>query len=285
MHTQAPPTPRGAALKVAAIQMVSTPAREENLAAAARLIDAAAAQGARLVSLPEYFCQFGWKETDKFQIAEAEGSGPIQDLLAAKARQHGIWLAGGSLPLKTPDPSKVTNTALLFDPQGRMAARYDKLHLFSFQDGARSLDESRTMVAGRQCVAADTDVGRVGLSICYDVRFPELYRALGEVDLLLVPSAFTETTGRAHWELLLRARAVENQCYVLAAAQGGTHANGRRTFGHSMLVDPWGEIVASQALGEGVVVGELDAERLQAVRRMVPALRHRRLRTPAELWA
>jgi nitrilase len=140
MHTQAPPAPRGAALKVAAIQMVSTPARDENLAVAARLIDAAAAQGARLVSLPEYFCQFGWTETDKFQIAEAEGSGPIQDLLAAKARQHGIWLAGGSLPLKTPDPSKVTNTALLFDPQGRVAARYDKLHLFSFQDGARSLD-------------------------------------------------------------------------------------------------------------------------------------------------
>ena len=269
-------------MKVAAIQMVSTPERDENLAAAARLIDEAAAAGARLVSLPEYFCQFGWKETDKFQIAEAAGRGPIQDLLAAKARQHGIWLAGGSLPLKTPDPAKVTNTALLFNPQGEVVVRYDKLHLFSFQDGERSLDESRTMVAGQQCVAADTGVGRVGMSICYDLRFPELYRALGEVDLILVPSAFTETTGRAHWELLLRARAVENQCYVLAAAQGGTHANGRRTFGHSLLVDPWGEVVASLPLGEGVVIGELDAERLQSVRRMVPALRHRRLRTPAE---
>ena len=269
-------------MKVAAIQMVSTPQRDENLATAARLIDSAAAQGAQLVSLPEYFCHFGWKETDKFQIAEAEGRGPIQDLLAAKAREHGLWLAGGSLPLKTPDPSKVTNTALLFDPQGRVAARYDKLHLFSFQDGERSLDEGRTMVAGRQCVAADTAVGRVGLSICYDVRFPELYRALGEVDLILVPSAFTETTGRAHWELLLRARAVENQAYVLAPAQGGRHETGRRTWGHSMLVGPWGEVLASQALGEGVVVGELSAERLKAVRSMVPALRHRRLRTPAE---
>ena len=182
-------------MKVAAIQMVSTPDRDENLAAAARLIDEAAAAGARLVSLPEYFCQFGWKETDKFQIAEAEGSGPIQDLLAAKARQHGLWLAGGSLPLTTADPTKVTNTALLFDPQGQVVVRYDKLHLFSFQDGERSLDESRTMVAGRQCVVADTALGRVGMSICYDLRFPELYRALGEVDLILVPSAFTETTG------------------------------------------------------------------------------------------
>lgn len=266
-------------MKVAAIQMVSTPERDENLAAAARLIDEAAAAGARLVSLPEYFCQFGWRETDKFQIAEAEGSGPIQEMLAAKARQHGIWLAGGSLPLKTPDPAKVTNTALLFNPQGEVVVRYDKLHLFSFQDGERSLDESRTMVAGQHCVAADTDVGRVGMSICYDLRFPELYRALGVVDLILVPSAFTETTGRAHWELLLRARAVENQCYVLAAAQGGTHANGRRTFGHSLLVDPWGEVVASLPLGEGVVMGEMSAERLQSVRRMVPALQHRRLRT------
>ena len=256
-------------MKVAAIQMVSTPDRDENLAAAARLIDEAAAAGARLVSLPEYFCQFGWKETDKFQIAEAEGSGPIQDLLAAKARQHGLWLAGGSLPLTTADPAKVTNTALLFDPQGQVVVRYDKLHLFSFQDGERSLDESRTMVAGRQCVVADTAVGRVGMSICYDLRFPELYRALGEVDLILVPSAFTETTGRAH--------------YVLAAAQGGTHANGRRTYGHSLLVDPWGEVVASLPLGEGVVLGELSAERLQSVRKMVPALRHRRLRTPSDL--
>jgi nitrilase len=270
-------------MKVAAIQMVSTPLRDENLATAARLIDAAAAGGARLVSLPEYFCQFGWKDTDKFEIAEDAGSGPIQDMLSAKARQHGIWVAGGSLPLKTSDPAKVTNTALLLDPQGRVVARYDKLHLFSFQDGERSLDESRTMVAGQQCVAAQTDVGRIGMSICYDLRFPELYRALGEVDLILVPSAFTETTGRAHWELLLRARAVENQCYVLAAAQGGTHANGRRTFGHSMLVDPWGDIVASLPLGEGVVMGEMRSERLLDVRKMVPALRHRRLKTPTDL--
>ena len=270
-------------MKVAAIQMVSTPLRDENLSTAARLIDEAAAAGARLVSLPEYFCQFGRADTDKFQIAETEGSGPIQELLAAKARQHGIWLAGGSLPLKTPDPAKVTNTALLFNPQGQLAARYDKLHLFSFQDGERSLDESRTMLAGQQCVAVDTELGRIGLSICYDLRFPELYRALGTVNLLLVPSAFTETTGRAHWELLLRARAVENQCYVLAAAQGGVHANGRRTFGHSLLVDPWGEVVASLPLGEGVVMGDFSAERLQSVRQMVPALRHRRLHTSTEL--
>jgi nitrilase len=219
------------------------------------------------------------RETDKFQIAEEFGLGPVQEMLTAKARQHAIWVAGGSIPIKTLDPAKVTNTALLFNPQGDMVVRYDKMHLFSYQDGTRHLDEGRTMVAGTAVVAADTPFGRIGMSICYDLRFPEIYRAMGQVDLILVPSAFTVPTGTAHWSVLLRARAIENQCYVLAAAQGGTHASGRQTYGHSMLIDPWGEVVADLPLGEGVVMGQMDPERLQSVRHNLQALQHRRLNT------
>jgi nitrilase len=266
-------------MKIAALQMVSAPDLATNLATAERLIDQAAAEGAQLVSLPEYFVQIGLRETDKFQIAEEFGLGPVQEMLTAKARQHAIWVAGGSIPIKTLDPAKVTNTALLFNPQGDMVVRYDKIHLFSYQDGTRHLDEGRTMVAGTAVVAADTPFGRIGMSICYDLRFPELYRAMGQVDLILVPSAFTVPTGTAHWLVLLRARAIENQCYVLAAAQGGTHASGRQTYGHSMLIDPWGEVVADLPLGEGVVMGQMDPERLQSVRHNLQALQHRRLNT------
>jgi predicted amidohydrolase len=264
-------------MKIAALQMVSKPDLATNLATAERLMDQAAAEGAQLVSLPEYFVQMGLSETDKFQIAEALGQGPIQAMLSAKARQHAMWVAGGSVPIQTPDPAKVTNTALLFNQQGERVARYDKLHLFSYQDGTRHLDEGRTMVAGTSVVVADTPFGRVGLSICYDLRFPELYRAMGEVDLILVPSAFTVPTGTAHWHVLLRARAIENQCYVLAAAQGGTHASGRQTYGHSLLIDPWGEVVAELPQGEGVVMGQMDPERLKSVRHHLQALQHRRL--------
>jgi predicted amidohydrolase len=266
-------------MKIAALQMVSAPDLATNLATAERLIDQAAAEGAQLVSLPEYFVQIGLRETDKFQIAEEFGLGPVQEMLTAKARQHAIWVAGGSIPIKTLDPAKVTNTALLFNPQGDMVVRYDKMHLFSYQDGTRHLDEGRTMVAGTAVVAADTPFGRIGMSICYDLRFPEIYRAMGQVDLILVPSAFTVPTGTAHWSVLLRARAIENQCYVLAAAQGGTHASGRQTYGHSMLIDPWGEVVADLPLGEGVVMGQMDPERLQSVRHNLQALQHRRLNT------
>ena len=268
-------------MKIAAIQMVSAPDLETNLATASRLIDQAVSDGAQLVSLPEYFVQMGLHETDKFQIAEEFGHGPMQEMLASKARQHDIWVAGGSMPIKTHDPAKVTNTALLFNPQGEVVARYDKMHLFSYQDGTRNLDEGRTMVAGTEIVTADTPFGRIGMSICYDLRFPELYRAMGEVDLILVPSAFTVPTGSAHWNVLLRARAIENQCYVLAAAQGGTHASGRQTYGHSMLIDPWGEVVSVLPEGEGVVMGEMDLERLKSVRHNLQALRHRRLSASA----
>lgn len=264
-------------MKIAAIQMVSAPDLVTNLTTAAKLMDQAAADGAQLVSLPEYFVQIGWHETDKFQIAEEFGHGSIQEMLATKARQLNLWVAGGSIPIKTQDPAKVTNTALLFNPQGEVVVRYDKMHLFSYQDGSRHLDEGRTMVAGTSVVVVDTPFGRIGMSICYDLRFPELYRAMGEVDLILVPSAFTVPTGSAHWRVLLRARAIENQCYVLAAAQGGTHASGRQTYGHSILIDPWGEVVSVLPEGEGVVMGEMDSARLKSVRQNLQALRHRRL--------
>jgi len=267
-------------MKIAALQTVSTPDVDRNLEAAARLIGQAAREGAMLVSLPEYFCLMGLRDTDKLAIAEAAGQGPLQSFLAEQARQHGLWLIGGTLPIRpAPDAERVRNACCVFAPDGALAARYDKVHLFRFDNGRESYDEARVLDAGDAPVALQAGALRVGLSICYDLRFPELYRALTSppCDLLSVPAAFTYTTGRAHWELLLRARAVENQCYVLAAAQGGTHENGRRTWGHSMIVDPWGEVLAVRPEGEGVVMAEIDPKRLAAVRQQLPALAHRRL--------
>lgn len=261
---------------VAAVQMVSGPDVSRNLADADRLIGEAAERGASLVLLPEYFCAMGRRDADKLGIRETPGSGPIQDFLSDTARRHDVWLIGGTLPLASPEADRVLNTTLVFDPQGRPVARYDKIHLFNFVKGDEAYDEARTIRPGEQVRAFDAPFGRVGLSVCYDLRFPELYRALGNCTLMVVPAAFTYTTGRAHWELLLRARAVENQCYVLAAAQGGRHENGRRTWGHSMLIDPWGEIVAAREdEGPGVVVGTLDPARLADVRQSLPAVCHR----------
>lgn len=265
----------GGNVRVAALQMVSTPRVEENLKTAAGLVAQAVAQGAQLVALPEYFPIMGLSDADKFAVREVDGRGAIQDFLAATARKHGIWLVGGSLPLVAAEAGKVLNSCLVFDPRGERVARYDKIHLFGFQKGNERYDESATIEAGRQPVAFAAPFGRVGLSICYDLRFPELYRSLGTCDLLLVPAAFTETTGRAHWEILLRARAIENQCYVLAIAQGGRHENGRETHGNSMLIDPWGEVVARRDKGEGLVLGEVDPARIAEVRASLPALRHR----------
>ncbi|MBC7413581.1 MAG: carbon-nitrogen hydrolase family protein [Herminiimonas sp.] len=263
--------------KVAAVQMVSTPEVAVNIATARRLVGEAAVQGAALVLLPEYWPLLGLHETDKLRHAETEGCGPMQETLSGLAREHAIWLIGGTLPLVSAENGKVMNTTLVYRPDGSLAARYDKIHLFSFRRGDESYDESRTITAGSALRSVETPFGRIGLSVCYDLRFPELYRALGDCALIVVPSAFTWTTGRAHWEILLRARAIENQCYVLAAAQGGTHPNGRRTWGHSMLIDPWGDPVAVLGEGEGVVVGELDVEHLRAIRENLPALQHRRL--------
>jgi predicted amidohydrolase len=262
---------------VAAVQMVSSPNVDDNLETARRLLAQAAREGAKLVTLPEYWPIMGMLDTDKVAHAEQPGQGIIQDFMAAQAREHGVWLIGGTMPLASDDAGRVLNTTLVYDPDGQAVSRYDKIHLFGFTKGEESYDEARTIVPGAAVGSFEAPFGRVGLSVCYDLRFPELYRAMGECALIVVPAAFTHTTGMAHWEVLLRARAIENQCYVLASAQGGTHRNGRRTFGHSMLIDPWGQVVDQVAEGEGVVVGEIDTDFLGQVRQNLPALKHRKL--------
>lgn len=261
----------------AALQMVSTPDPVQNREVAQRLVREAAASGAQLVVLPEYWAILGRHEQDKLAHAERPGDGPLQQFMAALARETGIWLLGGTIPLVSDQPGKVLNSLLAYGPDGALAARYDKIHLFGFSRGDESFDESRTIAPGDAVGVLETPFARVGLSICYDLRFPELYRAMGHCDLVVVPSAFTYTTGSAHWEVLLRARAIENQCYVLAAAQGGRHPNGRRTWGHSMLVDPWGEVDAVLAEGEGVVAGAVERALIDDVRSSLPALGHRKL--------
>jgi deaminated glutathione amidase len=262
-------------MRVAAVQTIAGGDVAENLAQAAVWVGKAAAQGAQLILLPEYFGILGARATDKLAVKENDGHGPQQDFLARMAREHRAIVIGGSVPIATANPQRVRSACLVYGPDGERIARYDKVHLFRFTKGAEDYDETRTIERGDLPVTFDTRCGRVGLSICYDVRFPELYRALGDCALLVVPAAFTATTGAAHWELLLRTRAVENQCYMLAAAQGGLHPNGRRTWGHSMLVDPWGAIVASQDEGPGVVVGDVDPARIAEVRQQLPAWTHR----------
>lgn len=266
------------AYRVAAIQMTSGNDVAANLATARALVAKAAEAGASLVLLPENFGLMALHARDKVTARERDGDGPQQAFLSETARAHRQYVIGGSVPLACDDPARTRQSLLVDGPDGRRIARYDKIHLFRFTHGDEDYDEAKTIVGGSAPVAFDAPCGRVGLSICYDVRFPELYRALGELALIVVPAAFTQRTGRAHWEILLRARAVENQCYVLAAAQTGEHPGGRRTFGHSMLVDPWGDIVASQAEGEGVVVGDIDPARISDVRARLPALAHRTLR-------
>jgi len=263
--------------RVAALQMVSTPEVVSNLESADRLIAAAAAAGARLVALPENFYLIGRHEADKVRVREPEGEGPIQSFLAAAARRHRVWIVGGTAPISCADPGRIRSACLVFDDTGRRVARYDKMHLFRFEAGDERYDESRTLEAGESAVAVQSPFGRLALSVCYDVRFPELYRELGDFDAMFVPSAFTVPTGAAHWETLLRARAIENQAYVIAPAQGGWHASGRRTYGHSMIVDPWGQVLAVRPEGEGVLLAEIDTGRVQEVRASLPAVANRRL--------
>jgi len=266
-----------ASFRAAAIQMVSTPLVEENLAEAGKLVARATGEGAKLVVLPEYFCIFGMRDGDKVAAREQDGSGPIQDFLAATASRHQVWLVGGSVPLACADPNKVRNSCLVYDATGKRVARYDKIHLFGLQLGAERFNESRTIEPGAEPKALDSPFGRIALSVCYDVRFPELYRALAPMDIILVPSAFTATTGRAHWETLLRARAIENLAWVIAPAQGGKHRNGRQTHGHSMIVDPWGKVVAERAAEPGVVLAEIDPAFQEKMRTSLPVLEHRRV--------
>ena len=328
-------------MQVAAIQMVSGTQVADNLRVAHALLTEAAAEGAELAVLPEYFCVMGRRDTDKLALQEALGQGPIQDWLAATARELGLWIVGGTLPLSCAPPDtesdrrsagpsqakaaapsggsatgeavergglsaarpsaganapsggsatgeaverggKCRNASLVFSPKGERVAHYDKIHLFKFDDGTRVYDEAAVLTAGHapalfDLPARDGHTWRVGLSVCYDLRFPELYRgyAAQGADLLLVPSAFTHVTGQAHWEVLLRARAIENLCGVVAAAQGGTHENGRRTWGHSMVIDAWGQVLAQRAEGAGVALAELDFAALAARRTQLPALGHR----------
>jgi nitrilase len=263
--------------RVAAIQMVSAPEVAPNLQAAERLISAAAAAGARLVALPENFYLIGRHEGDKVKAREPDGRGPIQDFLSRVARSQKVWIIAGTVPLSGADDQHIRGACLVYDSEGRRVARYDKMHLFRFTAGDERYDETRTLEPGERPVAIDSPFGRLALSVCYDVRYPELYRSLGAFDAMFVPSAFTVPTGVAHWETLLRARAIENQAYVIAPAQGGGHAGGRRTYGHSMIVDPWGEILAEQAEGEGVVLAEMDLQRIREVQASLPANANRRM--------
>jgi len=270
-----------AELKIAGIQMVSSASLQENLEIARRLIKAAAHDGAQIAVLPEYFCIMGLKDTDKVNIREKLGGGPIQEALSALAKDSGIYLIAGTIPLEAKDPNKVLNTTLVFSPDGQRVGRYDKIHLFGFQTSTERYQESETIEAGEQPGIIKININGAewsfGLSICYDLRFPELYRALGQVDCHIIPAAFTYTTGKDHWEILLRARAIENQCYVLASAQGGVHQNQRRTWGNTMLIDPWGDVLAKLPEGEGFISGVLSKDKLNEVRSKLPALAHRKL--------
>lgn len=262
-------------IKIAGIQMASGPQVAANLSEAERLIEIAVEEGARLVALPEYFAIMGLKDTDKIKAREQEGDGPIQKFLSRMAKKHNIWLVGGTIPLKASVANKVRNSCLVYEPSGKLAARYDKIHLFGLDLGNEHFREEDTIEPGDGVVVLETPFGIIGLSVCYDLRFPELYRAMGEVDLIVIPSAFTDTTGKAHWEPLIRARAIENLCYVLAPAQGGYHLSGRETHGHSMIVDPWGVVLDKLPKGSGVVIAGINPAYQASLRNSLPALKHR----------
>ncbi|KIO49816.1 carbon-nitrogen hydrolase family protein [Nitrosospira sp. NpAV] len=273
----APGTTQKGSIRVAAIQMAAGPNVSGNLEEAARLLDMAAAQGAKLVALPEYFCIMGMQDADRVAAREHDNQGPIQEFLSQTAKRLNIWLVGGSVPLVSSRPDKVRNSCLVYDDQGRQVARYDKIHLFGLELGNERYAEEETIEAGCGVVALESPFGRIGLSICYDLRFPELYRSMGKVDIIFAPAAFTATTGKAHWETLIRARAIENLAYVVAPAQGGYHVNGRETHGDSMIVDPWGVVLDRLPRGSGVVIADINPEYQASLRNSLPALNHRTL--------
>lgn len=264
-------------VRVGAIQMASGPNVAANLAEAERLIQMAVNGGAKLVALPENFAIMGLNDGDKVEVSENPGKGPIQKFLAAQAKKHGIWLVGGSVPLACDEPGKVFNSCLVYDDKGKQVARYDKIHLFGLNLGNEHYREEATIEAGKTVVVVETPFGRIGLSICYDLRFPELYRAMGDVDIILVPAAFTATTGKAHFETLVRARAIENLAYVIAPAQGGYHLSGRETHGDTMIVDPWGNVLDRLPRGSGVVIAGINRTYQEGLRKSLPALGHRSL--------
>lgn len=265
-------------LKVAGIQMASSPSVAANLIEAERLIKMAVETGAKLVVLPEYFAIMGLNDNDKVKVRENEGEGPIQRFLSKIAKKNKIWLIGGTVPLVSSSAKKVRNSCLVYNDKGKQVARYDKIHLFGLDLATEQYHEEKTIEAGDEVVVVDTPYGKIGLSTCYDLRFPELYRAMGEVDMIVVPSAFTETTGKAHWETLVRARAIENLCYVIAPAQGGYHLSGRETHGNSMIVDPWGVVLDHLPRGSGIVVANVNQHYQESLRNSLPALKHKTIK-------
>ena len=279
-NKQSEPAKTSAGLvKVAGIQMASSPQVASNLTEAERLIAIAAGQGAKIVVLPEYFCIMGVKDIDKVAVREIAGDGPIQRFLAKMAKKYKIWLIGGTVPIVSNYPNKVRNSCLVFNDKGVQVARYDKIHLFGLDLGTEHYHEENTIESGNEVVVVESPYGKIGLSVCYDLRFPELYRAMGQVDIIVIPSAFTETTGKAHWESLIRARAIENLCYVIAPAQGGYHLSGRETHGNSMIVDPWGVILDRLPRGSGVVIANINRDYQASLRKSLPALKHRTIKT------
>jgi len=262
--------------------MISTADVDQNLESASELITQAVNQGANFLLLPENFPLMGHEEHDKVAILEPFGQGPIQDFLSEQSQKHGVWLMGGTIPLQASVVDKIRSACLLYDPEGRCAFRYDKIHLFDVtvdEGSEESYQESNTLEAGNEIVVAETPLGNIGMSVCYDLRFPELYRAMLEYDvnIITVPSAFTATTGKVHWESLLRARAIENLCYVIASNQGGQHINDRETWGHSMIIDPWGEIIDCIEKGPGFAIADIDLEKQKTLRRNFPCLGHGQL--------
>ncbi len=267
--------------KIAAIQMASGPNVSANLIEAGRLIALAAEAGAQLVVLPENFALMGMTERDKVELREREGEGPIQEFLSRQALRHQLWIVGGTVPVEASAPDKIRAACLVYDTRGKQVARYDKIHLFdvALKESGEEYNESATIEPGEAPVVLDTPFGRLGLAVCYDLRFPELFRTLAGqgAELIALPAAFTAITGKAHWEVLVRARAIENLSYLIASAQGGYHLNGRHTHGDSMIVDPWGRVLDRLPSGSGIVVADIDSGQLQNRRRTFPVLDHRRL--------
>ncbi|WP_455198816.1 carbon-nitrogen hydrolase family protein [Kaarinaea lacus] len=267
--------------KIAAIQMASSPNVSANLIEAGRLISMAVDAGAELVVLPENFALMGMTEQEKVKVREVDGEGPIQDFLADTAVKHDVWLVGGTIPLEARAEGKVRGSCLLLDNKGKRVARYDKIHLFdvNLPETGENYNESETIEHGDDVVVADTPFGRLGLAVCYDLRFPELFRQMADqgVQIIALPSAFTAMTGKAHWEVLLRARAIENMCYMVASAQGGYHVSGRETYGDSMIVNPWGVVIDRLAHGSGFVIANVDLDYMETIKRNFPVLEHRRM--------
>ncbi|RMD71536.1 MAG: carbon-nitrogen hydrolase family protein [Gammaproteobacteria bacterium] len=268
-------------MRVAALQMASGPSVSANLLEAERLIARAVEAGACLVVLPENFALMGKTEAQKLDIRERDGAGPLQAFLSTQAARHGIWLVGGTIPLEARAPDKVRAACLVFNEKGERVARYDKMHLFDvhIEESREQHRESSTIEAGDDIVVVETPCGRLGLGVCYDLRFPELFRAMLDqrAEMFAIPSAFTSFTGKAHWEILVRARAIENLSFVIAAAQGGYHLSGRETHGDSMIVDPWGTVLARLPRGTGFITADVDVDRLKSIRRNFPTIQHRRL--------